>query len=396
MSVWLPNNTKFYVFRYHINGVKYNGATGCTNKRDAERFRDNHKRETKRKLLLQPREPDGSASLTVVAAISRYNEENADRHPQTMKSEEIWFERIALYLGPTTLMRDVTTDMIDKMVKKLSKLPKTKFKGVSGTVPLLDANGNTLRNSNAYINRYTWKLFQRVHEMTRAKEWSRVHHINWKEAALDEKRKHVGEIKIEDEIAFTADEGFVEGYGAAFQFGLMSGLRKSNLTLEWPQVDFGNRTVTVTQKGNREHTIQIDDLMLKLLLAERGKHPAYVFTYIAQRTRKNPKTGKAEVKGQRYPLTVSGFNSWFKRQCKKLKINATPHSMRHTHASRLLRNGVHLKAVSERLGHSDVGITAKIYAHVTSEDLLDAVNAANNRQREREAKVKVMLDEDAA
>lgn len=396
MTVWQPNNTKIYVFRYFINGVKYNGSTGCTNKRDAERFRDNQKREAKNRLLLQPREADGSASLTVLAAISRYNEEMADRHPQTMKSEDIWFERIALSLGLTTLMRDVTTTMVREMVAQLRDRPKTKFKGKLGNVELADANGKPILNSNAYLNRYTWKLFRRVHEMTRSNEWSPVRHIEWKKIALAERASHIGEIKVEDEIAITRDKAFVEGYGAAFQFGMMSGLRKSNLLLKWKQVDLSSRTISIIQKGNRQHSLQIDDEMLALLMAERGKHPTCVFTYVAQRTRKNPKTGKAEVKGQRYPLTITGFDSWFKRRCTKHKIDATPHVMRHTHGSRLLRNGVNLKAVSQRLGHSDVGITAKIYAHVTPDDLLKAVNDANERQKQSKANYLTRTNEKVA
>ena len=40
------------------------------------------------------------------------------------------------------------------------------------------------------------------------------------------------------------------------------------------------------------------------------------------------------------------------------------HDLRHTHASLLLREGVHLKVVSERLGHSGIGITGDLYSHV--------------------------------
>ena len=40
------------------------------------------------------------------------------------------------------------------------------------------------------------------------------------------------------------------------------------------------------------------------------------------------------------------------------------HDLRHTHATLLLRQGVHVKAVSERLGHSTVGITLDTYSHV--------------------------------
>lgn len=44
--------------------------------------------------------------------------------------------------------------------------------------------------------------------------------------------------------------------------------------------------------------------------------------------------------------------------------NFTIHGMRHTHATLLLKNGVNLKVVSERLGHSSVNVTLNIYAHV--------------------------------
>ena len=40
------------------------------------------------------------------------------------------------------------------------------------------------------------------------------------------------------------------------------------------------------------------------------------------------------------------------------------HDLRHTHATLLLSQGVHLKVVSERLGHSSVAITADLYSHV--------------------------------
>jgi integrase len=38
--------------------------------------------------------------------------------------------------------------------------------------------------------------------------------------------------------------------------------------------------------------------------------------------------------------------------------------MRHSHASQLLLADVHPKVVSERLGHSSIGITMDTYSHV--------------------------------
>jgi integrase len=42
-----------------------------------------------------------------------------------------------------------------------------------------------------------------------------------------------------------------------------------------------------------------------------------------------------------------------------------PYGLRHTHATLLLEDGVSINAISARLRHADVTVTAKVYAHVT-------------------------------
>jgi integrase len=44
------------------------------------------------------------------------------------------------------------------------------------------------------------------------------------------------------------------------------------------------------------------------------------------------------------------------------------HDLRHTHATALLSKGHPIKAVSQRLGHSDVAITLRVYTHVLPTD----------------------------
>ncbi|MDQ1750621.1 MAG: hypothetical protein QOE71_1677 [Pseudonocardiales bacterium] len=39
------------------------------------------------------------------------------------------------------------------------------------------------------------------------------------------------------------------------------------------------------------------------------------------------------------------------------------HDLRHTHATLMLRAGIHPKIVSERLGHAKVSITTDVYSH---------------------------------
>ena len=58
-------------------------------------------------------------------------------------------------------------------------------------------------------------------------------------------------------------------------------------------------------------------------------------------------------------------------ECKKiLKLaglpwDFSPYTARHTMASLLIEGGVNIKAVSERLGHSEIGITLNTYTHVS-------------------------------
>jgi integrase len=44
------------------------------------------------------------------------------------------------------------------------------------------------------------------------------------------------------------------------------------------------------------------------------------------------------------------------------------HDLRHTHASALIASGSSIKAVSRRLGHADVSITLRVYAHLMPDD----------------------------
>ena len=55
------------------------------------------------------------------------------------------------------------------------------------------------------------------------------------------------------------------------------------------------------------------------------------------------------------------------------------HALRHTHATDLLRAGVHPKVASERLGHASIAITMDTYSHAIpslQEDAAQRIDAA--------------------
>lgn len=69
------------------------------------------------------------------------------------------------------------------------------------------------------------------------------------------------------------------------------------------------------------------------------------------------------------PIQTNAFNLALKKANERLEKpiqkNLTSHIFRHTLVSRLAENGVPLKAIMERVGHSDAKTTIQIYTHVT-------------------------------
>ncbi|MGG2065788.1 tyrosine-type recombinase/integrase [Bacillus sp. S14(2024)] len=54
-----------------------------------------------------------------------------------------------------------------------------------------------------------------------------------------------------------------------------------------------------------------------------------------------------------------------KKLIKKSEVpNIRCHDLRHTHATLMVKQGIHLKTVSERLGNKRMGITMDTYSHV--------------------------------
>ncbi len=65
------------------------------------------------------------------------------------------------------------------------------------------------------------------------------------------------------------------------------------------------------------------------------------------------------------PINPNAVTLAFKRILKRTGLKGIRmHDLRHTHATLMLKAGVHPKVVSERLGHANIGITLDIYSHV--------------------------------
>ena len=88
-----------------------------------------------------------------------------------------------------------------------------------------------------------------------------------------------------------------------------------------------------------------------------------------------------------FPNTVGGVmvpdnfvKRHFKAMLRKAGLpNIRFHDLRHTAATMLLRQKVNVKVVSEMLGHADISITLRIYAHILpgmheiAADIMDSI-----------------------
>ncbi len=77
-----------------------------------------------------------------------------------------------------------------------------------------------------------------------------------------------------------------------------------------------------------------------------------------------------DFEGESLRLTVRSVQRLVKKYVLRagIAVDATPHTLRHTYATDLLRNGADLRSVQELLGHSNVS-TTQIYTHVTNKQL---------------------------
>ena len=70
----------------------------------------------------------------------------------------------------------------------------------------------------------------------------------------------------------------------------------------------------------------------------------------------------SDLEGQ--PINPNTITPMFNKIAKRLNLKLRLHDLRHTHATLMLKSGIHPKIVSERLGHSTVAFTLDTYSHV--------------------------------
>lgn len=142
-----------------------------------------------------------------------------------------------------------------------------------------------------------------------------------------------------------------------------TGLRVSellNLTIN--NIDLDNKIVRCFGKGNKERIIPIGDIAIKYL-------KIYLDNY-RDTLKKQYLCDSLFLNNHGKTMTRQGFLKIIKTIAKEkgIKKNITPHVLRHSFATHLLKNGADLRSIQMMLGHENLS-TTQIYTNVGNETL---------------------------
>lgn len=146
------------------------------------------------------------------------------------------------------------------------------------------------------------------------------------------------------------------------------GLRLSELVeLNIGDISFDDGSVKVTRKGNHEHILPANDevmVSIQRYLKTREEVNAQDPLFLSKRNKR-----------------IDNSSVWYlvKKYLKQAQIEKdklSPHTLRHTFATTLLKQGENILIIKELLSHRNLRTTER-YLHINGEDLKSAVQKIN-------------------
>jgi integrase len=168
-------------------------------------------------------------------------------------------------------------------------------------------------------------------------------------------------------------------YYALFYTALFTGMRRSELlALRWQDIDLLTLQISVSRTL---HVVKGGKIIIRQPKTEKSRRTIAMTPSTADLLREYYESQNSLRQSLEYPnltdndlvfcqydgkpfLPNTVSHSWIKL-IRRAGLNGIRfHDARHTHASLMLKQGVHPKIVQERLGHSSIQITLDTYSHV--------------------------------
>ena len=174
--------------------------------------------------------------------------------------------------------------------------------------------------------------------------------------------KHLPEYLTEEEVGKLLDVELKSPYDyrnkTILELLYSSGIRISELVnIKTPNYDSEECLIRIMGKGSKERIVPLGDYAINIMNDYMNnyrplinkKHTDYVFV-----------NNRGDKISRQFIFKV------IKKEA--IKKDISPHTLRHTFATHLLKNGADLRIIQELLGHENIS-TTQIYTHVTNNKL---------------------------
>lgn len=325
MPIYKREGSPYWQYDFKREGVRYKGSTRTADKRRAQQFERDLKRQAERG------ETKTTDNATVSDLLDRYYEDHA-RHMPSVDTLEFYIQSLQDRLPLALELSELSNPVIAEYVASRRKLvsPATVNREIA-----------TLRSAHRMAGE-DW-------------EWD-TRAISWRRHMLKEPQgrtrwiteKEAGELlgALSDHISDAA------------RWSLLTGCRKAEtFGMQWDHVNLPERVARVFGKGQKWREVPLS---------------ASAFVLLANLPHKLDENGKPLPRDGAV-FDATNLRKHWTAACTKAKIaDFRWHDLRHTFATWLRQKGTPIEVVKESLGHADISTTMR-YAHVAKQEIRDAV-----------------------
>lgn len=353
-----PKASRYWHYDFQIRGSRFHGSCGTEDFEEAKAVEAQARVQAKAQASSEPKKP--ADVFTISEAIGTYYTDISAHQPSARTS---WGQGKAVLsvINPKTNLSDLTQADLQRFVRV-----------------------RRAEVANGTVNRQLQYFGRAVRHMANV-YGAKVPQLNFKSVETKEPTERVRELTLQEQDLLFQHlrldlHPFVE-------FALMTGARRGSITeLKWSDVNLSTRRMVFRLKGGSTMLFPISEELLVFLVrlprSELPVHQNYVLTYVDEQTQERKRLR---------PSGGGGIYSDWKAALEKANISDFRfHDLRHTFATRLLRQTGNIKLVSRLLGHTTIETTTR-YAHVIDEDLhsaLDSFSTITNTQSRNKSRSK--------
>lgn len=354
MSVYKPEGDKNYRIQFQIAGKTYVKSAKTGDKRVAERMEAEWKAQIHAGLYLHEKEP-----ITVSQMFDNYLLQPLAE--STRKNARTFFRLFRKHTNCNVKAHEFQQGELEKYVQARRAAGK-KESGIRTHILIFMGAWNR-------TNKKIYKVPVLEHPKIKIPKYATEYLTPEQEQQLTDYLLH-----RQPHAAGTGDWRY-EIHDLIFMY-LDTGARYCEIArLEWNQVDLKNKTLELWRtKTDTESFIHMTDRVHRILQrrTENKMHNRWVFT-------------NWKRNGPRRESTV-----YLNEAIKKSGIDRTVHQLRHTFATKMLKEGMTLNDVRLLLGHASIQTTQR-YQHLESSDVSPKAVAILNRQNIERNRAKIRL-----